>query len=913
MKKRRSILLAIALIPVMAFQSLLAGCSDPAASGSTSPQSSASDTKTPEDTHTTTTDPGTTKDPSTTKLPTTSDDPETPGTTPGQTDPNGTTTLNPTNTTKPITSTKPTTTDPDTPTPPTPSEENVVDLVLFIGQSNMAGRGTASSATKVQTGHAYEFRAISDPTKLYPLTEPFGVNENNSSSGVTENKKTGSMVSAFCESYYAKTGVPIVAVSCSKGGEKISFFDTSTKVYADAVARVKSAQTFLKTQYDSGKSELKLRNTYVVWLQGESDGDVGTTAASYTQALDRIVKGFKKDIGAAQTFVIPIGTYNGNDGARKAKYNTIRDAQFLYCEDSADATVISRQLQDLHRYGYMKDEFHFKQEGYEIIGKDAGSNMAYFVQNGKKPTCKVYYHNTDSNRTNGAWQEKDGKVVIPASAATELSTYASYSTVNQNASWAKNTGGKFDGIKQTNSTGANWPNITYAFYSAPQVHYTFHVTKPGRYYLYLFTSYPDDAGNSVYASIDDGALIECATSAYGVGLWMKSESWYFDIDKAGDHTVTIYAREDGVILNQIMLSQNKAEKVTDGQAQTVSARGTYKTHEIFKEVNGSVTIDLSTALENGNYAYSTTGKANNIAEPFVWERSAGYNGVQVYPDKGVQWATNNISPKLSYQVEFTTPGTYYVTLYSSFKDAAADSVFIAVNDGAIVTCMNNIAVGPGKWLGDTTWKITIPYAGVHTINIFPREDGAILHTLRLTQKFESTQTLIIGDSYTGKTSWRLLDEQTASIGGSSVGISGTKVDLWMSNVNALKVYDPKNIVIHIGVNDINGGTSGTACGNSIVSLLQKLKTTFPGAKLFYVSICDNTANSGKWGEYKISNDLVKAYADKTSGVYYVDFASKMKTEGPKMSDGGFRDGLHLNAEGYVLFAEMICDAVTKAN
>ncbi len=890
MKKRSRLLLALLLIPAMGLQSLV-GCSgEPDTAVTPSSGASITTVKAPDDpTVTTTTSPATDQTPTTTTMSPQTDE-------------------GPAHTTAPDTDEQP-----DDPVITPPATGEGVDLVLFIGQSNMAGRGTAGTATQVQEGHAYEFRAISDPTKLYPLSEPFGVNENNTSSGVTENKKTGSMVSAFCESYYAVTGTPIVAVSCSKGGEKISFFDTSTKVYADAVARVNAAKDFLQQEYDNGKTELKLRNVFVVWLQGESDGDAGTTAANYTKVLDRIVNGFKEDIGAAQTFIIPIGTYNGSDGARKANYNTIRDAQILYCQESADATVISRQTVDLYRYGYMKDEFHFNQEGYEILGKDAGANMAYFVENGKKPVCQVYYENEDGTRTNGAWQEQNGRIVIPASAAMELSTYASYSTVNQNATWAKIANASLDGIQQINSTGANWPNITYAFFSAPQIHYTFHVTNPGRYYLYLLTSYPDDAGNSVYASIDDGDLVECISSSYGAGLWMKSESWYFDITEAGDHTITLYAREDGVILNQIVLSQSKTEAFTNGKALAVSPRGSFETHEIFKEVGGSVTIELSTALENGNYAYSTVGKANTITEPFVWERSAGYDGVQVYPDMGVQWATNNISPKLSYQVEFTTPGTYYVMLYASFKDATADSVYIAVNDGAIVTCMNNIAVGPGKWLGSYTWKITIPYAGVHTINLFPREDGAILHTLRLTQEPERVETLIIGDSYTGKTSWRLLDEQTASIGGISVGISGTKVDLWAGSVSELKIYDPQNIVIHIGVNDINGGTAGNTCGNNIVSLIQKLRTAYPDAKIFYVSICDNTANQGKWAEYKVSNDIVKAFADATDGVYYVDFAAKMKVEGASMTDGGFRDGLHLNAEGYALFAEVICEAVTAAN
>ena len=60
--------------------------------------------------------------------------------------------------------------------------------------------------------------------------------------------------------------------------------------------------------------------------------------------------------------------------------------------------------------------------------------------------------------------------------------------------------------------------------------------------------------------------------------------------------------------------------------------------------------------------------------------------------------------------------------------------FISVNDGPIVTCLSYVATGVGKSLADSTWKITIPYAGVHTINIYAREDGAVLHKLYLTQE-----------------------------------------------------------------------------------------------------------------------------------------------------------------------------------
>ena len=33
----------------------------------------------------------------------------------------------------------------------------------------------------------------------------------------------------------------------------------------------------------------------------------------------------------------------------------------------------------------MKDKYHYKQEGYNIVGEDAGANMAFYVNTGKEP------------------------------------------------------------------------------------------------------------------------------------------------------------------------------------------------------------------------------------------------------------------------------------------------------------------------------------------------------------------------------------------------------------------------------------------------------------------------------------------------------------------------------------------------
>ena len=93
--------------------------------------------------------------------------------------------------------------------------DQVVELIIFAGQSNMAGRGTAALAPKITKAQAWEFRSVSDPTKLYPLTEQFGYLENNPVGIWEPGMKTGSMVTSFVETYLTDSEKAVVALSTS--------------------------------------------------------------------------------------------------------------------------------------------------------------------------------------------------------------------------------------------------------------------------------------------------------------------------------------------------------------------------------------------------------------------------------------------------------------------------------------------------------------------------------------------------------------------------------------------------------------------------------------------------------------------------------------------------------------------------
>ena len=257
----------------------------------------------------------------------------------------------------------------------TTTDKKKVDLVMFMGQSNMAGRGVASESIVVGEGHGYEFRAISDPTKLYSVVEPFGKNENNSASGVSETTKTGSLVSAFIEGYYEDRQVPIVGVSCSKGGTASSFWMPDGKPLNDAIARHNSAKDWLE------ENGYIIEHDYMVWLQGESDGGQNVSSEQYASNLTAIIEEMIAEAGIEFCAIIRIGHAKNNPNRHKQ----IIDSQTNLCKTYDKAVLISTLLAGCSG-DQMKDEYHYKQPTYNEVGLDAGKHAAYYINTGIQPS-----------------------------------------------------------------------------------------------------------------------------------------------------------------------------------------------------------------------------------------------------------------------------------------------------------------------------------------------------------------------------------------------------------------------------------------------------------------------------------------------------------------------------------------------
>ncbi len=257
-------------------------------------------------------------------------------------------------------------------------DENYVDVFIFMGQSNMAGRGDAAEAVPCGEGHAYEFRAVSGSDGegwLFPLAEPFGANENNDalSDGTNaDGKKTGGMTSAFCEAYYQSAGVPVIGVSASVGGTAIAQWLPGTDYFNESKRRLDEC-----VEYIEGKTDMSVRCINMVWCQGESDAG----NSEYTVQLKSILEGLRSSF-VEHCFIITPSEYDSPLTAALA------DSQIALCDEEEDFVLASLKFRNVPEV--LRDDPHFYQGVYNVAGWDAGTHAAQFIQSGTKPQCSPF-------------------------------------------------------------------------------------------------------------------------------------------------------------------------------------------------------------------------------------------------------------------------------------------------------------------------------------------------------------------------------------------------------------------------------------------------------------------------------------------------------------------------------------------
>ena len=177
---------------------------------------------------------------------------------------------------------------------------------------------------------------------------------------------------------------------------------------------------------------------------------------------------------------------------------------------------------------------------------------------------------------------------------------------------------------------------------------------------------------------------------------------------------------------------------------------------------------------------------------------------------------------------------------------------------------------------------------------------------------EEIDYLFLGDSYIDTAFWYNFGDFYGQLSARNIGVGGTKTGYWQDQLLAVSsLYNPKNIIIHIGVNDIDdGNTTGEMTWQRLEVLLNKYHEKFPEAKLHYITISDNMMFMQKHNDYHYLNEHVKEFAEGIEWLEIVDLAKYIVAEnGSTMRWYNNADGLHLNVDGYGLLGKLVADSL----
>ncbi len=145
----------------------------------------------------------------------------------------------------------------------------------------------------------------------------------------------------------------------------------------------------------------------------------------------------------------------------------------------------------------------------------------------------------------------------------------------------------------------------------------------------------------------------------------------------------------------------------------------------FIETNGEVVIEA----EHFTAKYDGTGAASSNS----WQEVTGPSGssgtvMQSQPNIGVGTDTGRYGPRLDFKVDFRMTGTYCACVRIPTLLGSDDSINIGL-DGALLA--SNLGNTTGSWRWRTN-QMTIATAGVHTFNIWMREDGSTVDKIIIT-------------------------------------------------------------------------------------------------------------------------------------------------------------------------------------
>lgn len=126
-------------------------------------------------------------------------------------------------------------------------------------------------------------------------------------------------------------------------------------------------------------------------------------------------------------------------------------------------------------------------------------------------------------------------------------------------------------------------------------------------------------------------------------------------------------------------------------------------------------------------------------------------------------------------------------------------------------------------------------------------------------------------------------------------------------------YKPRVVVVFAGGNDINAGKTPEEVRDAFQELVRKIHGALPETRIYFISLFPNLKRAAQDPQCRRVNELIRAWTKTDSRLGYIDTRSRMENaEGKARPELLREDGLHLNAEGYKIWNEIVGPVIRAA-
>jgi len=181
-------------------------------------------------------------------------------------------------------------------------------------------------------------------------------------------------------------------------------------------------------------------------------------------------------------------------------------------------------------------------------------------------------------------------------------------------------------------------------------------------------------------------------------------------------------------------------------------------------------------------------------------------------------------------------------------------------------------------------------------------------------RFESVRTgaeyLFIGDSYFATSQWGRVKEDLCDLNAYVLGFSATKATHWLAS-DALDLVErlaPRNIVVHLGLNDININGTAQSTKTDVAALLNAWHNRLPETKIWWITLDPNVNHFADYAtSYVQVNNAIKGM--QSDWLKVIDLGERFLLSDGSINASLFNDGLHYSSFGYALYINGIRDAL----